>query len=210
MRAWAEHVRARRPALLGASPGRVVLTLTEAPPPLAVFPFRKDPVAVVAADGHDDGPGALLEALEGLGAVSAYTVERAYPVVYEQRWDDGTPTPSPMLLTLLRRRRGLSDEAYLRRWHGGHTPLSLRIHPLWHYERNAIVAPLTDDTAPCDGIVAEACPTRADLLDPRRFYGGTLAMIPNMVRVGLDVLGFLDLRLTEVFLTTEWVLRRGR
>jgi len=201
----AERVRAAIPAVLGAQRGRVVLTLTEAPPPLAVFPFRRTPVAVWAVEGPADG---TIRAMQGLGRVSAYAVEAAYPVAYEQTWPDGEPTPSPVLLTLLRRRRGLSDEDYVRRWHGGHTPLSLGIHPLWHYERNVVREALTADSQPSDGIVAEACRTRADLLDPRRFYGGTLAMLPNMVRVALDILGFLDLGRTEVYLTTEYVLRR--
>jgi len=163
---------------------------------------------VCTVQGVDD-LAPIQRALADLGAVSAYAVDTAWPVAYERHWADGEPTPSPILLTLLRRRPGLSDEDYLRRWHDGHTPLSLAIHPLWHYERNVVVRALTDDSAPCDGIVAEACPTRADLLDPRRFYGGALAMLPNMMRVGLDVLGFLDMRRTEVYLATEVVLRGG-
>jgi len=204
--AFAERVRERVPSVLAATPARLVLTFTEGPPPLAVFPFRRTPVAVWSAHDLRDVT-ALADALSDLGAVSAYEVETAYPVAYDQDWPDGHPTPSPVLLTLLRRRRGLSDEEYVRRWHGGHTPLSLAIHPLWHYERNVVVRELTEASPVCDGIVAEACRTRADLLDPRRFYGGTWAMLPNMVRVLRDTVGFLDLGTTEVHLATEIVLR---
>lgn len=87
--------------------------------------------------------------------------------------------------------------------------MSLRVHPLWHYERNVVVRPLPGDAASCDGIVSEACPTRQHLLDPRHFYGGTWVMVPNMVRIFVDLLGFLDLGRTEVYFAVERVWRRN-
>ena len=57
---------------------------------------------------------------------------------------------------------------------------SLEIHPLWYYQRNVIVEPVTEGAEHSDGVVLEACPTRRDLLNPTRFFGGALKMVPNM------------------------------
>ena len=53
----------------------------------------------------------------------------------------------------------------------------------------------------------EACRTRNDLLNPTRFFGGALKMVPNMVRVANDIKGFLDMKKTETFYATEYHLR---
>jgi hypothetical protein len=55
--------------------------------------------------------------------------------------------------------------------------------------------------------VLEACRTRGDLLNPARFFGGALMMIPNMLRVAKDINGFLDMKKTETFYATEYHLR---
>ena len=46
-----------------------------------------------------------------------------------------------------------------------------------------------------------------DLLNPTRFFGGALKMVPNMLRVASDINGFLDMRKTETFYATEYHLR---
>ena len=56
-------------------------------------------------------------------------------------------------------------------------------------------------------IVLEACATRRDLLNPTRFFGGALKMVPNMLRVANDIRGFLDMKKTETFYETEYHLR---
>jgi hypothetical protein len=81
------------------------------------------------------------------------------------------------------------------------------VHPLWYYQRNVIRKPITEGSEPSDGIVLEACPTRADLLNPFRFFGGTLMMLPNMLRVAKDIQGFLDMKKTETYYATEYHLR---
>jgi hypothetical protein len=134
-------------------------------------------------------------------------VEEAYPVPYDKAWSDGEPTPSPILLTMLRKKPGISPSDFIERWHEGHTPLSLVVHPLWYYQRNVVCRPVTEGADPSDGIVLEACRTRSDLLNPARFFGGALKMVPNMVRVANDIKGFLDMKKTETFYATEYHLR---
>jgi hypothetical protein len=209
-RAWGDRMRNDvGPRLLDLEPSKLQLTVTEAPPPkLSLFPFKSQPIAIfnVYDDGED--PSRFSDALQNAASsVSGYEVEEAYPVAYDRAWSDGEPTPSPILLTMLRKKAGISSEEFIRRWHDGHTPLSLEIHPLWYYQRNAIRGAVTDGADPSDGIVLEACRTRGDLLNPTRFFGGALKMVPNMLRVASDVNGFLDMKKTETFYATEYHLR---
>ena len=108
---------------------------------------------------------------------------------------------------MLRKKSSISTEQFIERWHRGHTPLSLEVHPLWYYQRNVVRAPITDGAEPSDGIVLEACRTSADLLRPTRFFGGALKMLPNMLRVSKDISGFLDMKKTETYYATEYHLR---
>lgn len=208
--AWARRMRNEvSQQLLDLEPSKLQLTVTETPPPkLSLFPFKSQPIAIfnVYDDGED--PSRFTEALRGAASsVSGYEVEEAYPVAYDKEWSDGEPTPSPILLTMLRKKAGISSGDFIRRWHGGHTPLSLEIHPLWYYQRNVIREPVTEGAEPSDGIVLEACRTRADFLNPARFFGGALKMVPNMLRVAKDIKGFLDMKKTETFYATEYHLR---
>ncbi|MDH3200652.1 MAG: hypothetical protein OEM15_07150 [Myxococcales bacterium] len=195
--------------LLDLSPSKLSLTLTEAPPPkVALFPFKTGPTAVFCIHDEQGDPARFTEALSGAAsALSGYEVEESYPVAYDKSWRDGEPTPSPILLTVLHKKPGLDFNEYLERWHGGHTPLSLEIHPLWYYQRNVIREHITPGADACDGIVLEACPTKSDLLNPARFFGGALKMVPNMLRVANDIKGFLDMKKVETFYCTEYHLR---
>jgi hypothetical protein len=208
--AWANRMRNEvSQRLLGLEPSRLQLTVTEAPPPkLSLFPFKSQPIAIFNVYDDTNDPSRFSEALQNAASsVSGYEVEEAYPVPYDKAWSDGEPTPSPILLTMLRKKTGISDGEFIERWHDGHTPLSLVVHPLWYYQRNVIRGPVTEGAEPSDGIVLEACRTRNDLLNPTRFFGGALKMVPNMVRVANDIKGFLDMKKTETFYATEYHLR---
>lgn len=195
--------------LLELGPSKLSLTLTEAPPPkLALFPFKSVPIAVFCIYDTQDDPSRFTDALaKEAGALSGYEVDESYPVAYDKSWSDGEPTPTPILLTMLHKKPGISTDEYVQRWHNGHTPLSLEIHPLWYYQRNVVREPITQGADVCDGIVLEACPTKSDLLNPTRFFGGPLKMVPNMLRVANDIKGFLDMKKTETFYATEYHLR---
>jgi hypothetical protein len=208
--AWANRMRNEvSQRLLGLEPAKLQLTVTEAPPPkLSLFPFKSQPIAIFNVYDDTNDPSRFSEALQNAASsVSGYEVEEAYPVPYDKAWSDGEPTPSPILLTMLRKKTGISDGEFIERWHDGHTPLSLVVHPLWYYQRNVIRGPVTEGAEPSDGIVLEACRTRNDLLNPTRFFGGALKMVPNMVRVANDIKGFLDMKKTETFYATEYHLR---
>jgi hypothetical protein len=207
---WGRRMRDEVSAqLLQLGPSKLQLTVTEAPPPkLSLFPFKRQPIAIFNVYDEADNPSRYVEALQSAASsVSGYEVDEAYPVAYDRVWKDGEPTPSPILLTMLRKKAGVTSDEYIRRWHGGHTPLSLQIHPLWYYQRNVIHKAVTDGAEPSDGIVLEACRTRGDLLNPARFFGGALEMVPNMLRVANDIKGFLDMKKTETFYATEYHLR---
>lgn len=201
---FAVRVRDRLvPALLDRDPAGLKVVVTERPPPRpSLVPFSRAPVAVISWWGAE--PPAVDEG--GLD-VDVYEVEEALPVAYEKTWPDGDATPGVCLLTLFRRRRGLDDATFFARWHDGHTPLSLEIHPLFAYVRNVVRRSL-DGAAPLDGIVEEQFREPSDLLDPRKMYGHgrLLAALPNMIRVGVDIHGFMDLRGMEVCYATErWI-----
>ena len=182
------------------------LTLTESSPPaLSVIPLRRRPIALLSLTGAAlPDPGAVHDALALHGdEVAGYRVVESVPRAYERDWPDGQRTPGVGLLTLFRRRRGLSDEDFIARWHGGHTPLTFRIHPVWNYVRNVVESSHFDGSPPFDGIVEEHFRTRRELLRPPVFFGGPHLMVPNMVRVGLDIRRFIDLQTMEVYLVVE-------
>ena len=208
--AWSDRMRNEvSQRLLGLQPSKLQLTVTETPPPkLTLFPFKSQPMAIFNVYDDAEDHTRFSEALQSsASSVSGYEVEEAYPVAYDKAWSDGEPTPSPILLTMLRKKAGISTEEFTRRWHDGHTPMSLEIHPLWYYQRNVVREAVTDGADPSDGIVLEACRTRGDLLNPTRFFGGALKMVPNMLRIASDINGFLDMRKTETFYATEYHLR---
>jgi hypothetical protein len=207
--AWGDRMQKLARELLDLQPSKLQLTVTEAPPPkLALFPFKSEPIAILNVYADGDDPSRFTDVVRGAATkVSGYAVEEAYPVEYDKVWSDGDPTPSPILLTMLHKKAGVSTDEFIDRWHNGHTPLSLQIHPLWYYQRNVVVQPITEGAEPSDGIVLEACKTRGDLLNPARFFGGALKMVPNMLRVANDIKGFLDMKKTETYYATEYHLR---
>lgn len=205
--AVAHEVFARRvrdelvPRALERGLTRAKLTFTEhAPPRLSVVPFTRTPIALISGwDGADGWWRAL--ATDDVVA-RAYRVEESVPRMYEKTWPDGEATPGVNLLTTFRRKHGLDDETFFARWHGGHTPLSLRIHPLFAYVRNVVLEPL-DGAPPLDAIVEEQFRARGDLLRPTVMFGGAWRMLPNMIAVGLDIRGFIDLASLSTYLATE-------
>ena len=195
--------------LRGLAVTEVVLHVTErSPPRLSLLPWRREALALLSVRTAALAP--LAEALRGLpGRLDGYRVDEAIPVARERTWAPHSRAPGACLLTLFRQNTKLRREQFFAEWFGVHTPMSLQIHPLWGYTRNAVHSPLLPDSARWDGIVTEDFRTDADLLDPRRLFGGSLRAIPNMVRVGAHVSKFLELSTLENFLVEEYVLRPG-
>lgn len=185
-------------------PAKMWLTLTETPPPvISVIPFRRKKIAVFSMIRRDEDsrPAELL--ISNQGFRSACTVDEAIPVSYSKSWKNGTVTPGVCLLTLFRPRKGISHETFLDIWHNSHTPLSLRIHPLWHYNRNVVKQPIAPGEPPWGGIVEEHFRTRADLLNPFLFFGNPLVIIQHMVEVYRDTKAFIDYSTMETYLVRE-------
>ncbi len=199
---------ARRLLELGAE--RLKLTNTIPAPRLALFPFTRTPLALCSIWSGADEPARFAEAARAAfpgAALASYRVDESTPRAYPRDWPDGAETPGVVLLTLFRKPPALGREAFLDAWHGHHTPLTLEIHPVWGYVRNVVEAAALPGSPALDGIVEEHFRDRAELLNPLRFYGGPLAMLPNMVRVALDIRRFIELRSLEVYLARERWLR---
>lgn len=173
----------------------------EPPPGLSVIPFKKEKMAAVSVLSSKKEISGLLANEPGFSG--GYIVEEAIPVAYEKNWEDGVNTPGVCLLTLFKQKNGLDYKTFIHRWHNGHTPLSLKIHPLWNYNRNVVIEKLTDGSNEWDGIVEEHFRTTSDLLNPLKFFGNPFIMIYNMIRVYFDTNSFLDYKTIEPYFTIE-------
>lgn len=188
------------------APDTLRCTLTTASPPrLSVIPFRKEKTAAISVTGKTTGTESLLSGEEGF--TGRYLVEEAIPVAYRKSWHDGVPNPGVCMLTLFRRRPGIDFDNFLRRWHHGHTPLSLKIHPLWNYNRNVVLETLEGEKGTYEGIVEEHFRERSELLNPVRFFGPPLKVPLHMMQVLRDTRSFIDMKMIEVYLTTEYHLK---
>ena len=72
--------------------------------------------------------------------------------------------------------------------------------------RNTVDAKLSDDSMWFDGIVEEQMREERDLLNPFRFWGNPLVILPNMLKELYDTKSFIDFASMETYLATEyWV-----
>lgn len=184
----------------GLSKLKVSLT-KEKPPLISIIPFKKNKIAAISLERKTKGKLHDLE--ETLGFAGSYLVEEAVPVAYQKDWPDSKFTPGICLLTLFRQRIDISRALFLERWHHGHTPLSLKIHPLWNYNRNVVLQQLNEVSDPWDGIVEEQFETKSDLLNPLKFFGNPLVMPYRMWQVYADVRSFLEYNSIEPFYSHE-------
>lgn len=199
--------------ILGQGPRHLKLSTTAMEPPrFFPIPCSRERIALVSI-WSEGGPGRKADEWARLvagfweGPVSAYRVEESIPVSYERTWLPGERTPGIGLLTLFRPRPGISRDAFLAMWHQGHTPLALKVHPLWNYVRNVVEEVLMPDSPVPAGIVEEHCRSEANLLTSWRFFGGPLAMVPNMIRITLDIRKWMDLRGIQNYLIYEYWIK---
>jgi hypothetical protein len=188
-------------------PAYLSVSLTKhAPPIVSVIPFKKKKIAVISVGEPDQKK--LLDIINSIeNLVGIYTVEEAQPVKYEKSWPDGMETIGVCLLTLFRQRKDIDYDTFIDLWHNGHTPLSLRLHPLWNYNRNVVIGQLIQGNEQYDGIVEEQFRHRRDLLNPAIFFGNIITMWYHMVEVYLDTKRFIDYKSMETYLATEYVLK---
>lgn len=178
-------------------------TITDKPAPvLSIIPFKRSKIAAISVCRREEG---LIESLiQDEGFYGAYRVKEALPVSYDKYWKDTEPTPGVCMLTIFKRKKGIDYESFIDRWHNSHTPLSLRIHPLWNYVRNVVEKSLTIHSAKFEGIVEENFKTSSDLLNPFRFFGNPLVILYRMLQVYTDTKAFIDYPSMETYLTTEY------
>ena len=185
----------------------IKFTITEkAPPSMSVIPFRKSKIAAISVyyNSKRKPEQSLLDLDRFAGA---YKVTEALPVAYKKDWKDGEVTPGVCMLTLFRKKKKIDYDTFINRWHNGHTPLSLKIHPLWHYNRNVVDQSLVNDSEEFDGIVEEHCRTKSELFNPFKFFGNPLIIIPRMIQVYFDVRSFLDYKSIEPYLVSEYCIK---
>jgi uncharacterized protein (TIGR02118 family) len=138
---------------------------------------------------------------------AAYAVDEAVPLDYERDWPLGEVSPGAKQVTFLQRKPGLDDDAFLGHWFGTHTPLALRIHPLWRYVRGRVLSSIDagapDAPAPpLDGIVELHFRSLEDITDPVRLFGS----MKNIRVIQEDVAQFIDMSTICVTVMTEWAL----
>lgn len=187
------------------NPSFLKVVLTEfLPPVFSIIPFRKKKIACISIWQDTIDLSDPIYKLHGFSG--AYRVTEALPVAYEQSWKDGDPTPGVCLFTLFRQRKDISYETFIDRWHNIHTPLSLQLLPIWNYTRNAVDEQLTAESTYWDGIVEEHVRNKSDLLNPFKFFGKPLVILPNMLKVYTDTKAFLDYKTIETYLAMEYIM----
>ena len=189
-----------------ADPATLKVTLTtKKRPAISIIPFKKQKVAVFSVSTTSPGLRDHLSKIAGFAG--GYSVEEVVPVVYEKTWSDMTPTPGVCLLTLFHSKPSLDHETFLDRWFNGHTPLSLKLHPLWNYNRNEVKNTLTENSEPFDGIVEEQFRSTSDLLNPFIFFGPPLKVLIHMWQVLTDTRSFIDMKRIETYFAEEIVVK---
>lgn len=181
-----------------------MISTLEIPPTFSVIPFKKTKISAISL--YCDAELDVSEITTSPGFAGGYEVDEALPVDYVKNWPDFELTPGVCLLTLFNKKRNIDHDTFLNRWHNGHTPLSLKIHPLWSYNRNVVRKLKTEDSENWDGIVDEHFRTKSDLLNPFKFFGNPLVIIPRMLKVYSDVNSFLDYKTIETYYAREtWI-----
>lgn len=183
---------------------KLVYTI-ETPPMMSIIPFKKSKIASISV--YQESFLLIQEIMQLKGFSGAYQVEEALPVAYQKTWDDLELTPGICLLTLFNRKPGIDRTTFLDRWHNSHTPMSLKFHPLWNYSRNVVEKLLTENSQPFEGIVEEQTRTDSELLNPFKFFGSPMVIIPRMLAVYRDTNSFLDYKRIETYLAREVVVR---
>jgi hypothetical protein len=192
--------------LASSKPKELKVVLTEkAAPALSIIPFKNKKVATISAKYDYAEEAVKLD--QGKDTTGTYQVSEVLPVAYNKHWEDGEATPGICLLTLFNKNKNIEYDRFLDIWHNSHTPLSLKIHPLWNYNRNVVENRGDDNLENWDGIVEEHFKEKSDLLNPFKFFGNPLKIVPNMIAVYRDTKSFLDYASIEPYLAMEYYLK---
>ena len=95
--------------------------------------------------------------------IAAWLVEERVPVDPPRSVPSGTRTPGLRMVGILRRRPGISREAFDAHWRGPHTQIARSYTiPFWRYDQNVVVEPLVGDSGE-DGFVGMHFETREQM-----------------------------------------------
>ncbi len=120
------------------------------------------------------------------GYLVTESILREYP---RQEWARGEASPGVAIFTTFPKPDALDFETFYARWHGSHGPLTLLLHPLTRYVRNAVVRGITAGAPTLHAIVSESVASCAVVADPDQFYSGP----ENRKKIVKDLLSFADM-----------------
>jgi len=153
---------------------------------------------------HLDGRGEIEAIVSQLATRHAgYLVTESILRDYQKRdWAPGEPSPGIALVTTFPKPDSIDDDTFYARWHGSHGPLSLELHPLTRYVRNAVARVLTPGAPAFRAIVSESVASAADAADVEVFYGGR----ENRKRIIADLLSFAEIESLSTVVMREYIL----
>ncbi len=124
-----------------------------------------------------------------------YLVTESIVLEYGERdWPAGERSPGITLVAAFRKPRQLADHEFYRRWHEGHSKLSLELHPLWRYVRNTVARAVTTDAPDFRAIVEERV-RRYEDMEPDAFYRGKQDVATNDLATFVDFSGVDQMRI---------------
>ena len=133
------------------------------------------------------------------GYLVTESILRDYP---SRDWPARAASPGIAIFTTFPRPAQLDPETFYARWHGSHGPLSLELHPLTRYVRNAVFRPLTAEAPRLDAIVSESVASCAVASDVEQFYSGR----ENRKRIVRDLLSFAEIETMSSVVMREYIL----
>jgi len=134
---------------------------------------------------------------------AGYLVTESILREYEARtWQSGEASPGIALVTTFPKPEAIDEETFYARWQGSHGPLSLELHPLTRYVRNAVARVLTPGAPPIRAIVSESVESGAVAADVEQFYGGR----ENRRRIVKDLFSFAELETMSTVVMREYIL----
>lgn len=138
------------------------------------------------------------------GYLVTESILRDYPESSWDRrsWKPGEASPGISIFTSFPKPDRLDLETFYARWHGSHGPLTLELHPLTRYVRNAVFRPLTKDAPTLHAIVSESVESCAVAADVEQFYSGK----ENRKRIVKDVLSFAEIETMSSVVMREYIL----
>ena len=207
------------PALLAAGVSQLWMSVADdrvtvaSPNPFPLFERRICAVVNAFSDTERD----LTEPLRAQGfEVASYDVEQSLYTDYGDNdlvgprdWPDGSRSPGVTAVSLLERPASLNHDEWIRRWHGRMSEVSGAIQPRTRYVRNVVLAPLSPDAPPYEGIVEECWPSEGHVSSLYLFYGANNAweLVRNMGRIVAAVMNFTRLWRVQTVMMSEYFIK---